>query len=117
MPFSRRKCVTERGVFRLKRKSAGTLAAQRSKVSGRCGRFRPCLRYCTPPANLGIDYPPSDEASHEARTVAAAYCSDLVPAVVDFWKALPPDTKVDTKHRMIAAGGGNYGFNLWSTPA
>lgn len=64
-------------------------------------------------------------------TVAAAYRSDLVPAVVDFWKALPPDTKVglwstapakildfggelaagDTKLRMIAAAGGNYGFD------
>jgi hypothetical protein len=64
-------------------------------------------------------------------TVAAAYRSDLVPAVVDFWKALPPDTKValwstapakivdfggdlesgETKLRMIAAAGGNYGFD------
>jgi hypothetical protein len=64
-------------------------------------------------------------------TVAASYRSDLVPAVVDFWKALPPDTKVavwstapakivdfggdlaaaDTKLRMIAASGGNYGFD------
>lgn len=64
-------------------------------------------------------------------TVAASYRSDLVPAVVDFWKALPPDTKValwstapakildfggdvaaaDTKLRMIAAAGGNYGFD------
>jgi hypothetical protein len=63
--------------------------------------------------------------------VAAAYRSDLVPAVVDFWKALPPDTKVglwstapakivefggdlaagETKLRMIAAAGGNYGFD------
>jgi hypothetical protein len=64
-------------------------------------------------------------------TVAAAYRSDLVPAVVDFWKALPPETKValwstapakilefggdlsggETKLRMIAAAGGNYGFD------
>jgi hypothetical protein len=64
-------------------------------------------------------------------TVAASYRSDLVPAVVDFWKALPPDTKValwstapakiadfgaelaagETKLRMIAAAGGNYGFD------
>jgi hypothetical protein len=64
-------------------------------------------------------------------TVAASYRSDLVPAVVDFWKALPPDTKValwstaparimdfggdlaaaDTKLRTIAAAGGNYGFD------
>jgi hypothetical protein len=64
-------------------------------------------------------------------TVAPSYRSDLVPAVVDFWKALPPDTKValwstapakimdfggdlaaaDTKLRMIAAAGGNYGFD------
>jgi len=64
-------------------------------------------------------------------TVAASYRSDLVPAVVDFWRALPPDTKValwstapakimdfggdlaaaDTKLRMIAAAGGNYGFD------
>lgn len=63
--------------------------------------------------------------------VAASYRSDLVPAVVDFWKALPPDTKValwstapakivefggelapgETKLRMIAAAGGNYGFD------
>jgi hypothetical protein len=64
-------------------------------------------------------------------TVAASYRSDLVPAAVDFWKALPPDTKVglwstapakivefggdlaagETKLRMIAAAGGNYGFD------
>jgi len=64
-------------------------------------------------------------------TVAAAYRSDLVPAVVDFWKALPPGAKValwstapakimdfggdlaaaDSKLRMIAAAGGNYGFD------
>ncbi len=64
-------------------------------------------------------------------TVAASYRSDLVPAVVDFWKALPLDTKValwstapakivdfegdlaagETKLRMIAAAGGNYGFD------
>jgi hypothetical protein len=64
-------------------------------------------------------------------TVAPSYRSDLVPAVVDFWKALPPDTKValwstapakimdfggdlaaaETKLRMIAAAGGNYGFD------
>jgi len=64
-------------------------------------------------------------------TVAASYRSDLVPAVVDFWKALPPDSTValwstapakimdfggdlaaaDTKLRMIAAAGGNYGFD------
>lgn len=64
-------------------------------------------------------------------TVADAYRSDLVPAIVDFWKALPPGTKValwstapakilefggglqegETKLRMIAAAGGNYGFD------
>jgi hypothetical protein len=64
-------------------------------------------------------------------TVAASYRSDLVPAVVDFWKALPAGAKVavwstapakivdfegdlaaaDTKLRMIAAAGGNYGFD------
>jgi hypothetical protein len=64
-------------------------------------------------------------------TVAASYRSDLVPAAVGFWKALPPDTKVglwstapakivefggdlaagETKLRMIAAAGGNYGFD------
>jgi hypothetical protein len=64
-------------------------------------------------------------------TVAASYRSDLVPAVVDFWKALPEGTKVavwstapsrimefggdleaaDTKLRMVAAAGGNYGFD------
>ena len=64
-------------------------------------------------------------------TVAASYRSDLVPAVVDFWKALPPGTKValwstapakimdfggdlaaaETKLRMVAAAGGNYGFD------
>jgi hypothetical protein len=64
-------------------------------------------------------------------TVAPSYRSDLVPAVVDFWKALPPDAKValwstapakimdfggdlaaaETKLRMIAAAGGNYGFD------
>jgi hypothetical protein len=63
--------------------------------------------------------------------VAAAYRSDLVPAVVDFWKTLPADAKValwstapakimdfggdltaaETKLRMIAAAGGNYGFD------
>jgi hypothetical protein len=70
-------------------------------------------------------------------TVAASYRSDLVPAVVDFWKALPPETKValwstapakiadfgaelaagETKLRMIAAAGGNYGSTRWWTPA
>jgi hypothetical protein len=64
-------------------------------------------------------------------TVAAAYRSDLVPAAVDFWKALPPGTPValwstapakimdfggdlaaaENKLRMIAAAGGNYGFD------
>ena len=64
-------------------------------------------------------------------TVAASYRSDLVPAVVEFWKALPPGTKfalwstapakimdfegdaaaAETKLRMIAAAGGNYGFD------
>jgi hypothetical protein len=64
-------------------------------------------------------------------TVAASYRSDLVPAVVEFWKALPPGTNValwstapakiadfasdlgaaETKLRMIAAAGGNYGFD------
>jgi hypothetical protein len=63
--------------------------------------------------------------------VAASYRSDLVPAVVDFIKALPQGTKyavwstapakiadfgaelpaVDSKLRMIAAAGGNYGFD------
>jgi hypothetical protein len=63
--------------------------------------------------------------------VAASYRSDLVPAVVDFWKALPPGTTVgvwstapakildfggelaagETKLRMIAAAGQNYGFD------
>ena len=64
-------------------------------------------------------------------TVAAAYRSDLVPAAVDCWKALPPGTPValwstapakimdfggdlaaaEDKLRMIAAAGGNYGFD------
>jgi hypothetical protein len=62
---------------------------------------------------------------------AASYRSDLVPAVVDFWKALPADTKfalwstapakimdfdgdpaaAETKLRMIVAAGGNYGLD------
>jgi hypothetical protein len=64
-------------------------------------------------------------------TVAPSYRSDLVPATVDFWKALPQGTNValwstapakimdfggdlagaETKLRMIAAAGGNYGFD------
>ena len=64
-------------------------------------------------------------------TVAAAYRSDLVPAVVSFWKSLPAGTKfalwstapakimdfegdaeaADAKLRSIAAAGGNYGFD------
>jgi len=64
-------------------------------------------------------------------TVAPSYRSDLVPAVVEFWKALPPGTNValwstapakimdfggdlvaaEAKLRMIAAAGGNYGFD------
>jgi hypothetical protein len=63
--------------------------------------------------------------------LAAAYRSDLVPAVIDFWKALPAGsgiavwstapakvaefgaevTAADSKLRMIAAAGGNYGFD------
>jgi hypothetical protein len=63
--------------------------------------------------------------------LAAAYRSELVPAVIDFWKALPAGTSVgvwstaparvsesgadvaatDSKLRMIAAAGGNYGFD------
>jgi hypothetical protein len=66
-----------------------------------------------------------------AAALAAAYRSDLVPAVMEFWKALPAGTDVavwstapakvsefgadvaatDSKLRMIAAAGGNYGFD------
>jgi hypothetical protein len=64
-------------------------------------------------------------------TVEASYRSDLVPAVVDFWKALRPDAAVavwstaparivdfggdlaaaDNKLRMVAAAGENHGFD------
>ncbi len=64
-------------------------------------------------------------------TVAASYRSDLVPAVVDFWRALPAGTTVavwstaparivefgtdlaaaDRKLRMVAAAGENHGFD------
>jgi hypothetical protein len=66
-----------------------------------------------------------------AAALAAAYRSDLVPAVTGFWKALPAGSGVavwstapakvadfgaevdatDAKLRMIAAAGGNYGFD------
>jgi hypothetical protein len=66
-----------------------------------------------------------------AAALASAYRSDLVPAVTGFWKALPAGTGVavwstapakvagfgaeveatDSKLRMIAAAGGNYGFD------
>lgn len=66
-----------------------------------------------------------------AAALASAYRSDLVPAVVGFWKALPPGSSIavwstapakvsdfgadldatDAKLRMIAAAGGNYGFD------
>ena len=66
-----------------------------------------------------------------AAALAAAYRSDLVPAVVDFAKALPAGSSIamwstapaqvaefgadlaatDSKLRMIAAAGGNYGFD------
>jgi hypothetical protein len=66
-----------------------------------------------------------------AAALAASYRSDLVPAVMDFWKALPAGTGVavwstapakisefgadvdaaDARLRMIAAAGGNYGFD------
>jgi len=84
---------------------------------------------------LGVetDHRPLDVAIvlDSGATVAASYRSDLVPAVVEFWKALPPGTNValwstapakvvdfggdlaavETKLRMIAAAGGNYGFD------
>lgn len=66
-----------------------------------------------------------------SAALAAAYRSELVPAVMAFWKALPAGSGVamwstapakvsdfgadlaatDTKLRMIAAAGGNYGFD------
>lgn len=66
-----------------------------------------------------------------SAALAAAYRSDLVPAVIDFWKALPAGSGIavwstapakvaefgadlaatDSKLRMIAAAGGNYGFD------
>jgi hypothetical protein len=66
-----------------------------------------------------------------SAALAAAYRSDLVPAVVDFAKALPAGSGIafwstapamvaefgsdlavtDAKLRMIAAAGGNYGFD------
>jgi hypothetical protein len=66
-----------------------------------------------------------------AAALASAYRSDLVPAVVDFWRALPSGSGIalwstapakvsdfgadleatDSKLRMIAAAGGNYGFD------
>ena len=84
---------------------------------------------------LGVetDHRPLDVAIvlDSGATVAASYRSDLVPAVVEFWRALPPGTNValwstapakvvdfggdlaavETKLRMIAAAGGNYGFD------
>jgi hypothetical protein len=82
---------------------------------------------------LELDRRPLDVAIvvDSGATVAASYRSDLVPPVVDFWRALPPETNValwssapakildfgkevaegDTKLRMIAAAGGNYGFD------
>jgi len=66
-----------------------------------------------------------------SAALAAAYRSDLVPAVMSFWRALPDGSGVavwstapakvsefgadvaatDSKLRMIAAAGGNYGFD------
>jgi hypothetical protein len=66
-----------------------------------------------------------------AVAVKSVYRSDLVPAVVQFMKLLPPETRValwstapakiadfgseaaaaENKLRMIAAAGGNYGFD------
>jgi hypothetical protein len=84
---------------------------------------------------LGLepDHRPLDVAIvvDSGATIAPSYRSDIVPAVVAFWKALPPDTMValwstapaklvdfggdlgagETKLRMIAAAGGNYGFD------
>lgn len=66
-----------------------------------------------------------------SAALAAAYRSELVPAVMGFWKALPAGSGIalwstapakvsdfgadlaatDTKLRMIAAAGGNYAFD------
>ncbi len=83
--------------------------------------------------SLELDRRPLDVAIvvDSGGTVAASDRSDLVPAVVDVWKALPPGTTVgvwstapakivefggdlaagETKLRMIAAAGQNYGFD------